>query len=116
VASTEESMAHNQTVFRAGNEAVSRNLQERGDFLPLMCECADVECMQELRVTRGEYEAVRAHPRRFLVVSGHETSDAESIRVVERAERFSVLEKTGASGRIAEHLDPRSQSDADTAA
>jgi hypothetical protein len=57
-----------------------------------------------LEVTLAEYEQVRADPRQFLVVLGHEAGfDA----VVSGSERFAVVEKQGFAGRLAESTDPR---------
>jgi len=53
-----------------------------------------------------EYEAVRANPRRFMVVAGHERLDAET--VVERHPEYLVVEKLDQAGETAEENDPRS--------
>jgi hypothetical protein len=49
---------------------------------------------------------VRAHPDRFLVVTGHELPRFE--RVVEDHGRYVVVEKQGEAGEVAEDTDPRS--------
>ena len=49
------------------------------------------------------YRAVREDPRRFIVVPGHENPEFEE--VVERHDRFNVVEKFGAAGRAAERHD-----------
>jgi hypothetical protein len=49
------------------------------------------------------YTAVRSEPTRFIVAPGHENLELE--RVVERHDRFFVVEKFGTAGRIAERLD-----------
>lgn len=54
------------------------------------CECRDPECTGVLLVTRPEYEAVRAHPARFIVAPNHENPESEWI--VEENERFAVVE------------------------
>jgi hypothetical protein len=54
-----------------------------------------------VRLTQAEYEAVRTDPRRFLVAPGN-VSDPEIERVVEKDERYWVVEKVGAAGRVAE--------------
>ena len=36
------------------------------------CECARLGCNQLIELTVREYEEVRSHPRRFVVVPGHE--------------------------------------------
>jgi hypothetical protein len=54
----------------------------------------------------AEYERVRAHPRRFLVAPDHEIPEAEI--VVESHEDYTVVEKRGEAGKVAEATDPRS--------
>jgi len=53
------------------------------------CECGDSRCTERIRLTLGEYEAIRAMPGRFLVLPGHE--GAPYRRVVASTERFSVV-------------------------
>jgi len=48
---------------------------------------------------------VRAYPDRFLLVAGHQRSEAE--RMVEDHGAYLVVEKTGEAGEIAEETDPR---------
>jgi hypothetical protein len=70
--------------------------------LPVICECAELGCTELLQVTRAEYEQVRADPRHFLTVRGHE--DGGWARVVADHERYVVVEKVGEAGDIAEEL------------
>ena len=49
---------------------------------------------------------MRADPRRFVIVNGHELPEVEV--VVERHGDYSVVEKVGAAGDEAERRDPRS--------
>jgi hypothetical protein len=58
----------------------------------------------------AEYEAVRAAPNRFFVMpdDGHVWAQVE--RVVERTERYWVVEKVGAAESVAKQADPRSRS------
>jgi hypothetical protein len=58
-----------------------------------------------VRLTAAEYEAVRAHPRRFVVAHEHSTTHAT---VIERHDDYMVVEKLGEAGETAEKLDPRS--------
>jgi hypothetical protein len=53
-----------------------------------------------LDLTIGEYAIVRSHPRRFVVLPGHEEPDVES--TVEIHPGYVVVEKRGEAGRIAE--------------
>lgn len=70
----------------------------------LICECSDPDCAESLEIEPAEYERVRDDGSRFLVVAGHELPEVE--RVVERTDRFLVVEKIGATAGIARHLRP----------
>jgi hypothetical protein len=54
-----------------------------------------------------EYEAVRRIPTHFVVAPGHDVPEIE--RVVEKTERYVVVEKVGDAGGFAVQLDPRSR-------
>ena len=98
--------AQNESLFRRINERVEA-LSGDLDTLTLVCECADPSCVQRLGgVTREEYEAVRAHPERFLVARGHERLEFETV-VTERSE-YMVVEKRGDAGEVAREEDSRS--------
>jgi hypothetical protein len=99
-------LAANEAVFRAGNERIDAMLGDFDGTTPYMCECGNAECFQRVELTSEEYEAVRSHPARFFVVSGHEDLTAGEI-VVAEAPRFSVVEKRGAEAEIVERSDPR---------
>lgn len=100
----EERAARNEALFREVNEQV-RGLAERGATTAgFVCECSDGDCSEHVEVPLGVYELVRANPRRFLLVPGHE---GEFEDVVEREAAYVVVEKRGAAGEIAERLDPR---------
>lgn len=71
----------------------------------MTCECSDANCAAQLDLTLTEYESVRTHAARFVVVAGHEELEVE--RVVETQPRFRVVEKIGPSRAIAEAADPR---------
>jgi hypothetical protein len=105
-----EKEARNQALFREANErndevGESFGTDGRSSFL---CECGNRECTQTIDLSRPEYERVRAHGNRFVVVVNHENPEAES--VVEQNSRFAVVETyAGAASRIARESDPRSQ-------
>jgi hypothetical protein len=93
----EERRAENEAIFRAGNEAIVRNLDVPHGVLPLICECGSANCFDRIHVPVSEYEAVRAHPAHFVLESGHEDDDEF---VVDVFERYVVVEKTGAGRRV----------------
>ena len=95
----EERRAENEAIFRAGNEAIVRNLDAPEGALPLICECDSAECFGRIHVTVEEYEAVRSSAAHFVLESGHEDEDE---RVVDVFERYVVVEKTGAGRRVVE--------------
>jgi hypothetical protein len=104
----EERAARNEALFREVNEQ-ARSLSAlppstRANELMIICECSDDRCTERLSLPIPDYEAVRAHPRRFVVVPGHE-NDFE--RVVDRPHGCVIVEKEGQAGEVAERTDPR---------
>jgi hypothetical protein len=102
--------AKNQTIFREMNEWT----MEEGDggegtertMATYLCECGDERCTAPIRLTRVEYEAVRAYPTRFALALNHENPEIDSL-IVEN-ERFATIEKSfGEAARIARATDPR---------
>jgi|SRR5579875_3445621 len=103
----QERMARNESLFREANEAIARGLWpgEEGRRVPFRCECARLDCRVAVELTVRDYEAVRAHPRRFIVAPGHVFPEIEA--VVEPAAEHLVVEKQGEAGAVAEATDPR---------
>jgi hypothetical protein len=110
----QERMARNDAIFRDANESIRRSADEfRVDgLLPFLCECADPACTAIVRMSREEYEQVRALPTGFLTTPGHESQAEPGCAVVERSERYVFVEKSGRAGEVAAELDPRSGDDA----
>lgn len=104
---SEERAAANEATARKVNEAIERGQWpgEQDEWQAFRCECSSSECNQLLDVTPRSYEEVRRNPRRFLLVPGHEREDIEF--VVERAERYLVVEKRDHAADVAETTDPR---------
>ena len=101
-------LAANEALLREVNEAIERGLWS-GDEQQLVrfrCECAALECNQAVAITVGEYESVRANPRRFVLLEGHQRGELEI--VVDHLRDAVVVEKQGDSGAVAEERDPRS--------
>jgi hypothetical protein len=109
VGTQEQRSAQNQTIFRAGNEALRRSADGAAGRLSFICECGHDRCFERMHLAVEDYEAVRADPRRFVVVPGHERSGEERSRLVERGDGYSVIEKLDGAGAIAERLDPRAE-------
>jgi len=101
--------ARNEVVLRDLNErleAHQRWLNERCS--EWVCECADVDCTKPVELSIEEYENVRADPTRFVVAPGDEHVTRGIERVLQRAERYWVVEKIGVGAAISEKSDPRS--------
>ena len=95
----------NEATFRKVNEGMEAG-QDPDGMLAFFCECGRLGCNKLMELSRAEYEAVRANPRRFAVIDGHEIDEVED--VVERSERFIVVEKRGKpEAEVVEHTDPR---------
>jgi hypothetical protein len=106
--SREERLAKNESLFREVNERIAEAAR-RTLVLPdaeFLCECGRPDCLDRIVVELEEYEAVRAHPDRFLLVFGHDQPEVD--RVVASGDDYVVVEKIGEAGEVAEQLDPRS--------
>jgi len=102
-------MAENEVRFRALNERLRSGSDSWGPgegVLELVCECADEDCVHAIRLTPRDYEAVRSDETQFMVVPGHERSEAEDV-VAERG-GWLVVRKRGEAAALAAETDPRS--------
>ena len=100
-------IAANEALFRQINERIEQGHWPGEEQVPLAlrCECARLGCNQMLDLLPQHYEQVREHPRRFIVVPGHEVPETESI--VARRDGYLVVEKFGLAGELAEETYPR---------
>lgn len=101
-------LASNEAVFREVNEGIERGQWPGDEEKPVgfRCECARLGCNLLVEMTLPEYEQVRADPRHFLMIPGHELPEVES--VVRREQSYVVVEKRDEAGEHAEAVDPRS--------
>jgi hypothetical protein len=102
-----ERAAENEATFRQANETLEQKAGEIGlgeERTPYLCECEDERCTEVIRLTRAEYEHVRADARRFVVVSSHQEADD---RVLREDAGFTLIEKGGAEGDLVAERDPR---------
>jgi hypothetical protein len=113
VSRRQERVARNEAATRDINEDIERTYLEEGlspsgaGHVRVLCECGRDDCDRLLVITLGEYEAVRADPRRFAVVPSHVMRDVEE--VVDRTDRYVVVAKrVGAPAAAAIEQDPRS--------
>jgi hypothetical protein len=104
---TEERIARNDATFRDANEHVRAAASALGvddDQLPFICECAEPSCTEVVLLAPESYARIRAHPRHFLNVPGHEVAAQGSVAVVETHAEYLVVEKIGHAGEVAEAL------------
>ena len=97
----------NEATIRDVNEGIERGQWpgEEDNPVGFRCECAQLGCNQLIELSVREYEEIRAHPRRFVVVPGHESADVEA--VVEARPGYLIVEKLDLAGEVAEQSDPR---------
>lgn len=100
----------NESLFRQVNEQIESLNHGFGSDHPtltVICECADGDCTDRIEIDVSEYEEVRSHPRRYIIVPGHELPEFES--VVKNDGRYDVVQKRpGEAAELAEETDPRS--------
>jgi hypothetical protein len=99
--------AANEATIRDVNEGIERGQWPGEEDSPVgfRCECARLGCNQLVELTVREYEEIRANPRRFVVVPGHEFHDVET--VVESRAGYVIVEKQDQAAEVAERHDPR---------
>src|SRR3954471_12985014 len=105
-----ERVAEIEVLYRAGNDRMlaweeRQAAAIRGERLLFFCECGRRRGRDHVHLTIGEYQAVRADPRRFIVVPGHELLAAET--VVERHDQYFVVEKPEEVRALVERMDLR---------
>jgi hypothetical protein len=106
-----ERRAKNEAIFREVNERIEElskraGVDEADSLFPgFVCECSNDGCTDILEISYQLYDSVREHPRRFLVLPGHEDLDAEV--VLDRLENALIVEKRPEVSHIATEHDPR---------
>jgi hypothetical protein len=103
----ERRVARNEALFRDTNEAIERGQWpgEPDKVVRFRCECSRLDCGEAVEAKLAEYEQVRKSPRQFLVAASHQLLEIES--VVDRTDRFVVVEKRDTAGELASATDPR---------
>ena len=103
-------VGQNEALFRQVNERV-RDLSETfgavTGSIALVCECGNVDCVEQVNVPPDEYAAIRADPLLFIVKPGHESADVEE--VVARHGDYEIVSKhPGSPAVLAEETDATS--------
>jgi hypothetical protein len=105
----ERRVAENETIFNAINERIvdlNAEFNAANDLVSIVCECGDDRCIERIEIDSEDYAEVHRQPDRFVVVPGHAILETE--RVIEQAESYEVVEKTGVGAEIAKLRAPRS--------
>jgi hypothetical protein len=98
--------ARNQALFRVVNEKLKDLNAAFEDVVgshATACECADLQCIETLEMSRTEYDEIRGNPRHFAVRPCHIYPDVEI--VVRESDEYVVVEKTGKAGEVAEAVE-----------
>jgi hypothetical protein len=105
-----ERTGQNEALFREVNERLmERKQDDPGWALPSMwlCECAEETCTERIEMSPLEYEQLRSEPTHFAVVPNEEHVSLDVERIVEKRDRYWVVEKIGEAAETAEETDPR---------
>jgi hypothetical protein len=89
-------------LFRAVNERVAELGEPAFGPADLFCECPDQTCTWVLRMSLGEFEALRAEPGLYAVVPGHEQPE-NGDEVAGRTDGYVLVRLPGteATARVA---------------
>ncbi|MEA2346247.1 MAG: hypothetical protein QOG62_34 [Thermoleophilaceae bacterium] len=100
-------MAKNEALFREANERMAAWEERHSGAAEevYLCECTDRACLERVRLSRDQYEAVRGDSSHFVIVTGHVTPDVE--KVIATHGDWSVVEKDPDVRHIVEATDPR---------
>ena len=102
-------VSRNEAMFRAVNREIEHASEALGEGpqgqLTVICECGQEDCAHTIDLTLAEYEAAHEQRDRFVVSPGHEDEQLE--HVVERDERYLVVDKFGEAERITEAQERR---------
>ncbi|MDX6513865.1 MAG: hypothetical protein QOE36_3369 [Gaiellaceae bacterium] len=103
-------IGRNEDLFRKVNDEVE-SVNEAfgvvtGDFA-VVCECGNLSCIEQIRLSKELYERVRSDSTLFVIVPSHKREDAEDI--VEGDEDYAIVRKReGVPAEVARQLDDRS--------
>lgn len=115
----QEHLAENEVRFRQLNQRIKAAAMRfedghaRDQLYEMLCECAQHKCRELLAVRLSEYEGVRSEQTRFLVLPHHVEPGLE--QVVERYDRFWIVEKVGPAADVAKQDGSESAADSDPA-
>ena len=86
---------------RRVNEAIARG-RRSGEAPTFVCECGRIGCNTTLTLSLEDYESARTGFDRFVLVSGHELEDLETI--VEHGDGYVIVVKEGEAAEMAREV------------
>ncbi len=101
--------ATNHALFREVNERVKEVNEGFSLVIPMsewVCECANDTCVERIKQSANECEAVRRDQARFFVAPTNEHVWPEVEHVIERSDHYWIVAKIGHSTTAAAPLDP----------
>jgi hypothetical protein len=101
---SKDRFARNEAIFREVNERVADVSDSVARMTNFLCECGDLDCIEEVSLTDAEYVELRSTSATFAVAPGHALEDVET--VIKETDRFHVVEKHPREAAIAEATDP----------
>lgn len=101
---SKDRFARNEAIFREVNERVSDVMDTEGRMTDFLCECGNLDCVEEISLTDAEYTKLRSNSATFAVVPGHALGDVET--VIGETDRFQIVEKHPREAAIAEATHP----------
>ena len=103
-------MAHTEALFRDVNERIAESAERfSSDDAMFICECSDQTCTDRIGASLAEYEQVREHGDRFLLVPGHEDTSIERVVVRPRKQLAIVKKVNEVVARTVRRLNPRAE-------
>ena len=105
----ERRVGMNEAIFRQVNEEIRTVGDELGvdeGMITVICECGNARCADRIELPLTKYEGVRGDSLLYVIATGHEFPEVES--VVERAPGYDVVRKEAAEAvEVARETDPR---------
>ena len=105
-----ERIGENEALFREVNERLKDRKEDDSVWVSpsgWVCECALETCTERIEMSPRQYEQLRSEATHFAVVPSQEHVSPDFERVVEKRERYWVVEKVGEAAEVAEETDPR---------
>jgi hypothetical protein len=88
-------VARNEAIFAEANDRIATvaGTMPPIDFVPFLCECPDAACAEIAELSLGEYAALRLYANRFAISCRCRSGDRALTAVVERNERFTIVDR-----------------------